>query len=263
MFITTAISYLNGSPHIGHAYEILISDVLCRYSKLNKSNEEIVVFQAGVDEHGQKISDTAKLQNVEPIELCNKNLIHFLKIYNDLNINYDNFIRTTDKLHIQTVQHVFNKLKSNGDIYLGKYKGWYDTREEKFITNRQADLMKYVDTVTGKPLQQIEEDTYLFRTSKYQDRLLKLYKNNPNFISNIQFGNSILKRLEEPLDDLSISRTNLDWGINLGDGHVCYVWFDALLNYLSGIDYFGLSDNNQYKDIASELLVKTLYGFME
>lgn len=247
MYITTAISYLNGEPHAGHLYEIVVADILSKYNKhKGEGANTIVHFQTGTDEHGQKIASKAESVGLRPIELCEQNLVPFKKLYQDLNIGYDNFIRTTDSNHYKTVQHVFDILKQKGDIYMGKYEGWYSSREEKFITEHQAKMMNYKDEVTGKSLERIEEDTYLFRMSKYEDQLKQFYVNNPNFISDEQYSSNIIERLDEGLRDLSISRTNLKWGIDLGDGHVCYVWFDALLNYLSGINYFGLDAESKY-----------------
>jgi len=255
MFITTAISYLNGNPHVGHMYEIVISDIVSRYLKIRNGTKQTVVFQTGTDEHGQKIADTAESLSLKPIELCDQKLIIFKQLYSSINVNYDKFIRTSSPAHHKTVQHVFHKLKEQGDIYLGKYEGWYSSREEKFITDTQAKIVNYLDEVTGKPLERIEEDTYWFKMSKYQDKLIEFYKQNPQYISDEQHMKYILDRLGEGLRDLSISRTSLTWGIDLGEGHVCYVWFDALLNYLSGINYFGLdTESPQEADVWNDVI---------
>lgn len=243
MYLTTAISYLNGDPHIGHQLEIVVSDIISRHNKFKTDN---VVFQTGTDEHGQKISDKAKSVGLSPIELCNQNVIKFQTLYEGLRVKYDNFVRTSSLSHYKTVQYVFNQLKSTGDIYLGKYTGWYCSREETFVTELEAQKCNYIDEVSGKKLERIEEESYFFRMSKYQPQLIKYFQEHPEFISSPNFYNHILKRLEEPLQDLSISRTNITWGIPLENNHVCYVWFDALLNYLSGIDYFELDPSNKY-----------------
>lgn len=251
-YLTTAICYLNGDPHMGHLLEIVVSDTVSRYHKFRLGKDK-VFFQTGTDEHGQKIADKAKSESLTPIELCNKNLVKFEDLYKSLNIGYDNFVRTSSPNHYKTVQHVFQLLKSTGDIYLGKYEGWYNSREEKFVTELQAKLNDYKDEVTGKPLQKIEEESYFFRMSKYHERLVKFYQENPQVFPDKTQYNQILKRLEDPLQDLSISRTTFDWGVPLDDNHVCYVWFDALLNYLSGIDYFELDENHPLHGKGKEI----------
>lgn len=258
MYLTTAICYLNGDPHMGHQLEIVVSDIISRYYKfkLGKNN---VVFQTGTDEHGQKISDKAKSLGLKPIDLCDQNLVKFQELYKSLNIGFDNFVRTSSKTHYKTVQHVFQLLKGTGDIYLGKYEGWYNSREEKYVPELQAKMSDYKDEVTGKPLERIEEESYFFKMSKYQDRLIKFYTENPQVFPDKTHYHQILKRLEEPLQDLSISRTNFDWGVPLEDKHVCYVWFDALLNYLSGIDYFGLDPENPYHGKGKDIWQDTYH----
>jgi methionyl-tRNA synthetase len=256
MFLTTAISYLNGEPHLGHLLEIVISDIISRYYK-TKDETSTLIFQTGSDEHGQKISDKAVSVGLTPIELCNQNLEKFQNLYKVLKVNEDIFVRTTSKNHHATVQHVFQLLKSKDDIYLDNYTGWYNCREEKYVTEGTAKLLDYKDEVTGKPLEKIEEPSYFFRLSKYQDRIIEFYKNNPDFISDKSNYTIIMNRLNEPLQDLSISRVNIKWGIPLDEKHVCYVWFDALLNYLSGIDYFEIDNENTYpikgKDIWKDV----------
>lgn len=256
MYITTAIAYVNGNPHIGHLYEIVVADILSRHHKANR--DELVIFQTGSDEHGIKIANTAESLKLTPKQLCARNLGIFIDLYNQLNIDYDNFMRTTYDIHYKTVQYVFQKLKESGDIYLGKYNGWYSPREEKYITETVAKQQDYKDIVSGKPLQKIEEDSYFFKMSKYQDKLIEFYQNN-QYLSE-DFKNDILIRLKEPLTDLSISRTKLKWGVPLDDKHTCYVWFDALLNYLSGIDYFQLSDDTHpFKAISKDLWENTYH----
>jgi methionyl-tRNA synthetase len=258
MYLTTAICYLNGDPHMGHHLEIVVSDIISRYHKF-KLGQDNVVFQTGTDEHGQKISDKAKSVDLKPIELCDQNLVKFQTLYQSLNIGFDNFVRTSSKTHYATVQHVFQLLKATGDIYLGKYEGWYNSREEKYVSELQAKMCNYKDEVTGKALERIEEESYFFKMSKYQDRLIKFYTENPQVFPDKTHHHQILKRLEEPLQDLSISRTNFDWGVPLDEGHVCYVWFDALLNYLSGIDYFGLDTNNRYHGKGKDIWQNTYH----
>jgi methionyl-tRNA synthetase len=258
MFVTTAISYLNGDPHMGHQLEIVASDIITRYHKV-KSKDFEVIFQTGSDEHGQKIAEKAKSLELEPIELCNQNVVKFMDLYSALGINYDLFIRTSDPVHYKTVQHVFNLLKERGDIYLGKYVGWYSSREEKYVTELQAKKTEYLDEVTGKPLEKIEEESYFFKMSRFQSSIVKFYQDNPEFVSSKIYYNQILKRLEEPLQDLSISRSNFKWGVPLEGEHVCYVWFDALLNYVSGIDYFNLDPGNPYHGKGQDIWKNTYH----
>ncbi|RHY70263.1 hypothetical protein DYB34_003475 [Aphanomyces astaci] len=234
-YITTAIHYTNGQPHMGHAYENVTSDVIARY---HRTYGRDVFFLTGTDEHGQKIAQTAEAQGVTPIALCDKYSGIFQKLAKDLNMSNDHFIRTTSKQHIDFAQFIFGKAEANGDIYKGTYEGWYNVREETFVTENEAQLIDYKDPTTGTPLKKMQESSYFFRMSKYQERLIAHYHANPTFLQPETHRQSILKRLEEPLLDLSASRTTFRHGVPLPNDpdHVMYVWFDALSNYLSGID---------------------------
>ncbi len=236
-YLTTAINYTNGSPHCGHAYEIICADILARYHKLYNKQ---VFFSTGSDEHGMKISETAKLFNMEPIELCNKYVAEFQNLNKMLNINEDAYIRTTDKAHMDIAKIIWDKVVKNGDIYFGEYNGWYDMVDEKFITETEAAKCDYIDVRTGKSLAKRSEPCYMFKLSSYQNAIIDHINNNPDYIKPLERRDEILMRLTtEKLEDLSISRTKkaMDWGIEIDDEHVMYVWFDALINYLSVIGY--------------------------
>ncbi|ETW05320.1 methionine-tRNA ligase [Aphanomyces invadans] len=235
-YITTAIHYTNGQPHMGHAYENVTSDVIARY---HRTYGRDVFFLTGTDEHGQKIAQTAETQGISPIELCDKYSGIFQQLAKDLNMSNDHFIRTTSKQHKEFAQLIFAKAEANGDIYKGTYEGWYNVREETFVTENEAALINYKDPTTGTPLKKMQESSYFFRMSKYQERLIAHYHAHPEFLQPENHRQIILKRLEEPLLDLSASRTTFSHGVPLPNdpAHVMYVWFDALSNYLSGIDY--------------------------
>lgn len=236
-YLTTAINYTNGSPHIGHAYEIICADIIARYQRLNNKN---VLFSTGTDEHGQKIEETAKNANLQPIDLCNKYVEEFTNMNKELNISNDVFIRTTDKKHMDVAKLVWQKAFDNGDIYLDEYDGWYSVKEEKFITEHEAKKTNYCDPINGKPLVKHTTPAYFFRSSKYHDAIVEHINTHPNFIFPNDIRKEILYRLNEnPLEDLCISRIKqqLSWGIPIDDDHVMYVWFDALTNYLTSINY--------------------------
>ncbi len=228
-YVTTAIDYVNAEPHIGHAYQKIVADVLARWHRLRG---EKVKFLTGTDEHGQKISRVAKEQGMSEKEFVDKMAEKFKEAWDKLNVKYDRFIRTTDKDHEKFVQEFIKKIKK--DIYKGEYEGLYCFGCERYYTEK--------DLVNGKcpfhpdkKLEKLKEETYYFKLSKYQKQLLKLYENE-TFVLPKERRNEIRNRVKEGLDDLSITRTNFSWGIPfpLEKGHVIYVWFDALLNYLSG-----------------------------
>lgn len=230
MYITTAIAYTNGAPHIGHAYEFVSADILARH---HRAMGRKVYTLTGTDEHGQKIASTAASLNISPLELCDRNAFCFQQLNQKLNIHCDNFIRTSDPKHIQIVQSIFTQLLDQDDIYLDKYCGWYNPREEKFIPETEAKSTNYLDPLTFQPYEKIREESYFFRLSKYQKRIRDCI--TKDFISDT-YRSFILNRLETPLQDLSITRTSFNWGIPVPHDpkHVIYVWFDALCNYISG-----------------------------
>ncbi len=228
-YLTTAISYTNGHPHIGHAYEFIISDFIARFYRIRGKD---VLFLTGTDEHGQKIERTAKINNRSPIEQCNAIVEKFKELNIRYDVSYDNFIRTTDDVHIDTVKDILERC--NNDIYLDKYTGWYDMKEETYINNNDAEIFQYKNKDTGEPLIQMNEQNYFFRLSKYQTAIKEYIESNPNFIFPQCKRTEILNRLQFPLEDISITRTSINWGIPYKDNHVIYVWFDALINYISG-----------------------------
>jgi methionyl-tRNA synthetase len=229
--LTTAISYVNGPPHIGHVLEFIIADVISRYRRTNGTN---VKFSTGTDEHGQKIQTKAESLNISPMELCNINSKKFKEIHDLYDIDYDQFVRTTDKRHKKTVYNFYELCKE--DIYLGEYTGWYNPREERFVPEIEAALSVYTDLTTGDKLVYTKEPSYFFRLNKYRERIIDYIENHPNFILPISKRTEILEKLEEELTDLSISRTSINWGIPVpgNSSHVFYVWFEALINYITG-----------------------------
>lgn len=257
--IFTAINYMNGSPHMGHGYEIIIADILNRYHKLTGKE---TYFTTGSDEHGQKIEKKAKENNQTPIELCEINIKKFKMLNKLLNIEEDYYVRTSSNEHKETVNYVYNKILEKGDIYEGTYKGWYNEREETYITEVEAQRNGYSDIITGKKLEKKEEPSIFFRLSRYQERIIEHIKENENFILPKTLREEILKRLETPLENLSISRTNLKWGIKVPNNseHVFYVWFDALINYLTVCEW-PLGKKNKYWPVNVHLIGKDIIWF--
>ena len=229
-YITTPIYYTNDIPHIGHAYTTIVADALSRWNNLLGND---VFFLTGTDDHGKKIADTAKKYGQNPKEFVDSLIPKFKNAWKSLNIDYDRFIRTTDKDHEKIVQEVLQKVYDNGDIYLGEYEGLYCTGCEAYYTEK--DLINGCCPIHKKPAEVIKEKTYFFKLSKYQKKLLDFYKKNKTFISPEYRRIEVINRVKEELRDLSISRTNFNWGIPLpfDKKHVCYVWFDALFNYYS------------------------------
>lgn len=229
-YVTTPIYYPTDIPHIGHAYTTLAADVLARWNKI-KGKE--VFFLTGTDDHGKKIENTAKKQGKKPKEFIDALIPKFKEAWKKLNIEYDRFIRTTDKDHESVVKKILQRVYNKGDIYLGKYEGFYCVGCEAYYTEK--DLVDGNCPIHKTKAEKLKEESYFFKLSKYQKELLKLYKDNPEFISPKSRRQEIIKRVKEGLKDLSISRTNFDWGIQLpfDKKHVCYVWFDALFNYYS------------------------------
>ncbi|MAF35048.1 methionine--tRNA ligase [Candidatus Woesearchaeota archaeon] len=233
-YVTTPIYYVNDKPHIGHAYTTIAADVLARWHKLKG---EKVFFLTGTDEHGQKVEKAAKAAGQDTKAFVDSVAPSFQQAWKDLNIEYDRFIRTTDADHKETVKKIIELCDKNGDIYKGQYEGLYCVSCETFFTELQAPDNVCPDC--GKDVSPLKEDTYYFRLSKYQEKLLELYEKQPNFISPPHRKQEIINRIKEGLKDLSVTRTSFDWGIPwpLEHGHVTYVWYDALTNYLTGIGY--------------------------
>ncbi|MFN3501443.1 MAG: methionine--tRNA ligase [Allorhizobium sp.] len=237
-YITTAISYPNGKPHIGHAYELIATDAMARFQRLDGRD---VFFLTGTDEHGQKMQQTARAEGISPEELAERNSNEFREMGKLLNSSNDDFIRTTEKRHHETVQEVWRRMEKNGDIYKGGYAGWYSVRDEAYYqeeeTELRADGVRYGPQ--GTPVEWVEEESYFFKLSAYEDKLLQLYEDQPDFIGPNERRNEVISFVKSGLKDLSISRTTFDWGIKVpgDDKHVMYVWVDALTNYITATGY--------------------------
>ncbi len=237
-YITTAISYPNGKPHIGHAYEMIATDALARFQRLDGKD---VFFLTGTDEHGIKMLQTARKEGLTARELADRNSAEFRRMASALNISNDDFIRTTEPRHYAASQAIWRAMAANGDIYKGGYAGWYSVRDEAYYgeeeTEVRADGVRYGPQ--GTPVEWVEEESYFFRLSAYADRLLDLYERNPGFIGPAERRNEVISFIKSGLKDLSVSRTTFDWGVPVpGDEkHVMYVWVDALTNYITGAGY--------------------------
>lgn len=241
-YITTAISYVNGVPHLGHAYESILTDVLARFKRLDGYD---VMFLTGTDEHGEKVAQTAEANDMEPRVFADKNAATFVDMTEKLAISNDDFIRTTEERHHHASQAIWKKLNDNGDIYLGKYEGWYSVREEAYFTEDELttseDGQKF--TPLGTEVEWVEEPSYFFKLSSYTDKLIAYYAANIDAVQPTSRMNEIISFIKQEggLRDLSISRhkSRLKWGIPVpgDDDHVMYVWLDALTNYLTALGY--------------------------
>lgn len=237
-YITTAISYPNGRPHIGHAYEAIATDVMARFQRARGRDVRMVT---GTDEHGLKMYQTARDQGRATIDLANEMSGYFRAMYAKLNISYDHFMRTSDPAHHAASQAIWRAMAANGDLYLDRYEGWYSVRDEAFYD--ESELLEGEGGVKlspqGTPVEWTVEESWFFRLSAYEDRLLALYRDNPDFIRPESRRNEIMRFVEGGLLDLSVSRTSFDWGVKVpgADEHVMYVWVDALTNYLTGLGY--------------------------
>ncbi len=234
-YITTAISYPNGKPHIGHAYEAICTDAIARFHRLMGKD---VRFLTGTDEHGLKMEQTARKEGIETRTLADRNAALFRDMCDSLNVSYDRFIRTTDEDHKAMCQMLWQRMEAAGDIYLDRYEGWYSVRDEAYYDETELTVgeggVKLAPT--GTPVEWTVEESYFFRLSKYTDKLLKLYEDQPDFIQPEGRRNEIRSFVKSGLRDLSISRTSFKWGVPVpgDDSHVMYVWVDALTNYLTG-----------------------------
>mmetsp|Transcript_13488 Transcript_13488/g.26473 ORF Transcript_13488/g.26473 Transcript_13488/m.26473 type:complete len:588 (-) Transcript_13488:134-1897(-) len=232
--ITTPIYYVNDKPHIGHAYTSLACDVLARYMRLSQRD---VYFLTGTDEHGQKVQTTAATKGMDPLAFCDEVSRSFRELLTLLDIDNDRFIRTTEEFHKESVRHLWNVLKDNGAIYLGSYEGWYSVRDECYYNESELIDGK---APTGAEVTWVKkEDSYFFKLSDYQQRLLDHYERHPDFIAPDSRRNEVVAFVKGGLKDLSISRTTFDWGVSVPDDedHVMYVWIDALTNYISALGY--------------------------
>ncbi len=242
-YVTTAIAYPNGQPHIGHAYEYISTDAIARFQRLDGRD---VLYLTGTDEHGQKVQQTAEREGVPTAELARRNSDGFQRLQDALGISYDRFIRTTDADHKAASRELWRRMEAAGDIYLDAYSGWYSVRDEAFFTEEETTVGEdgvRVATATGTPVEWTEESSYFFRLSTYAEPLLAHYEAHPEFIGPDVRRNEVASFVRGGLRDLSISRTTFDWGVKVPDldgdvdGHVMYVWVDALTNYLTGAGF--------------------------
>lgn len=237
-FVTTPIFYPNGIPHIGHAYTAMVTDAIARFQRLDGFD---VRFLTGTDEHGLKMQQTAVAEGLTPIALADRNSARFRDMMDALNISYDDYIRTTEPRHERACQALWRAIENNGDIYLGKYAGWYSVRQEAYFdeTETTVDADGVRREPLGSPVEWTEEETYFFRLSAYQDKLLDLYARVPDFVLPRERLNEVASFVRGGLQDLSVSRTTFDWGIKVpgSPSHVMYVWLDALTNYITAAGY--------------------------
>ena len=242
-YITTPIYYPSANPHMGHAYSSIIADVFARFKRIDNFN---VYFLTGTDEHGLKIENAAKKSDLDPLKYCDKISSVFKDLTKKLNLSNNDFIRTTEKRHQDAVNDLWNRLVKSGDIYLSKYTGWYSVSDEAYYFENEVvkkdDL--YYSTYSGSKVEWVEEDSYFFKLSSWQDKLLEFYDKNENFILPFSRRNEVVNFVKNGLKDLSISRTSFTWGIKVPNNskHVIYVWLDALTNYLSALNYPNTND---------------------
>jgi len=238
-FLTTAISYPNGPPHIGHAYEAIATDAIARFMRLDGYD---VFFLTGTDEHGIKMLQTAAKEGLTARDLAARNVPLFQAMVRRMNCSNDDFIRTSEPRHHRSSIAIWERMAANGDIYLGKYAGWYSVRDEAYYAESETHLNEQnvrVASKTGTPVEWVEEESYFFRLSAYQDKLLDLYARVPDFVLPKERLNEVASFVRGGLQDLSISRTTFDWGIRVpvDDRHIMYVWVDALTNYITGVGF--------------------------
>ncbi|WP_319414430.1 methionine--tRNA ligase [uncultured Cohaesibacter sp.] len=263
-FISTAISYPNGAPHIGHAYEMMATDSMARFKRLDGYP---VFFLTGTDEHGQKMQQTAEKLGMTAAQLADQNAPVFERMAKALNLSNDDFIRTTQPRHYEASKAIWKAMEANGDIYLDSYAGWYSVRDEAFYAEGETEVRE--DGVRygpqGSPVEWTEEESYFFRLSAYEDKLLALYEANPDFMGPSERRNEVVSFVKSGLRDLSISRTTFDWGIPVpgNDKHVMYVWVDALTNYITALGYPNI-DADKFKAFwgnATHIIGKDIIRF--
>jgi methionyl-tRNA synthetase len=247
-YVTTPIYYVTAKPHLGSLYSTLIADVLARWQQLNGCE---IYFVTGTDEHGQKIDQAAKKANKDPKNFIDSFIPEYIDTWKQYDIAYNKFVRTTDNYHIVGAQSFIQKLIDNGDVYTSPYTGWYCTPCETFVLPKDSNSDEkgnIICTSCGRATEKLEEETYFFALSKYQDKLLNFYKNNPNFITPKERFNEVIRFVESGLQDLSISRTNVKWGVPFPNDpqHTIYVWAEALTNYITAIGY---GDNNKQEKL--------------
>ena len=237
-YITTAISYPNGRPHIGHAYEAIATDAIARFQRLRGRD---VFFLTGTDEHGLKMAQAARERGIPPAEFAEEMSSTFKAMDDALNISYDRFIRTTEPTHHEASRAIWQAMADRGDIYLGRYEGWYSVRDEAYYDEDELHTAESGEKLSpqGTPVDWTVEESWFFKLSAYQEKLLAHYEANPSFIRPETRRNEVMRFVEGGLSDLSISRTSFDWGVKVpgSPDHVMYVWLDALTNYITGIGY--------------------------
>jgi methionyl-tRNA synthetase len=247
-YITTPIYYPSGKPHMGHAYSSIITDIFARFKRLENYN---VLFLTGTDEHGQKIQKEAEKNNKDPKVFCDELSSKFKSLTKILNLSNNDFIRTTEQRHHNSVIEIWNRLVSSGDIYLDKYSGWYSVSDEAFYDEDEIEDQdkKKISKTSGSEVQWIEEESYFFKLSDWSNKLLNHYKKNSEFILPQSRKNEVVSFVEKGLKDLSISRTSFTWGIPVPNNkkHVIYVWLDALTNYISALNFPDTNDD-KYKN---------------
>ncbi len=238
-YVTTPIYYVNGAPHIGHAYTTIVADVMARCHRLRG---EDVFFMTGTDEHGLKVQRAAEDRGITPLALADENSAKFRALFDELRLTHDRFIRTSEDVHKKTATQIFERMKANGDIYLGSYEGWYAASDEAYYA--EDEIEDGCAKATGAKVEWVSESSYFFKLSAYQDRLLDWYRSQPECVRPQARYNEVFSFVEGGLSDLSISRTTFDWGVPVpGDPeHVMYVWVDALTNYITGVGAFGEDD---------------------
>ena len=254
-YITAPIYYPSAKPHMGHAYSSIAADVLARFKRIDGYS---VHFLTGTDEHGLKIQRAAEKKNMKPLEFCDEISKTFKDLSKILNLSNTDFIRTTEKRHIKSVQNLWNVLEKTGDIYLSKYSGWYSVSDEAFYNEDEIidKNNQKVSTVSGSPVEWVEEESYFFKLSKWEDKLLNYFKENPDFILPKSRKNEVVNFVKSGLKDLSISRKSFSWGIKVPENseHIIYVWLDALTNYLSALNY-----PNQQADLYKKFWPPTIH----
>jgi methionyl-tRNA synthetase len=261
-YITTAIPYANGAPHIGHAYERIATDAFARFHRLDGRD---VLFVTGMDEHGLKMQQTAAREGLTPQALADRTAGQFQAMGEKLNALADDVVRTTQRRHKECVQEIWRRMAANGDVYPSKYSGWYSVRDEAYYDESEltenAEGKKFAPT--GAPVEWVEEESYFFRLSNYAEKLLDHYEANPDFITPEKYRNEIVAFVKRGLNDLSVSRTTFDWGIPVpGDErHVMYVWVDALTNYLTATEWFEGGPRAKYWPADAHVIGKDITRF--
>ena len=255
-YVTTPIYYISGNPHIGHAYTTVVADVLARAARTHGD----AYFLTGTDEHGQKVANAAAQAGMTPQQWCDQLVPRWKSLFETYHISYDDFIRTTQERHERVVQRVFETLRDRGDVYLGKYEGWYCVFDETFWL--ESKLVNGKCPTCGRDVQWVSEDNWFFRLSKYRDRLLDHFRAHPQWVRPKSVYNEMVAILEDGLEDLSISRSSFDWGIPVpGGGGVIYVWFDALLNYISALGWPDGELFARYWPASAQLVGKEIARF--